>query len=217
MLQHFERNTKGKDYVVGDIHGCFSKLQTALDAISFDETKDRLFTVGDLVDRGPESDQVLDWLAKPWFFSTIGNHEEMAIDCVNGWYDGQEYRQNGGGWFLNLNKSLRDHYTFEFKKLPYVIEVETASGLVGILHAECDAPSWDYLKENLGYFIRTNKLLWGRDIIRDDGRTGLVEGINMIYVGHTPVMESLTIGNHRYMDRGTCFKDGRDFYIEEIV
>lgn len=217
MLQHFARNTNGKDYVVGDIHGCFTKLQTALNSIGFDESKDRLFTVGDLVDRGPESDEVLDWLAKPWFFSTMGNHEEMALDCAHGWYDRDSYLQNGGAWFLALDNRTQQYYAKAFKNLPYVIEVETASGLVGILHAECDAPSWDYLKANLKHFISTNQLLWGRNIICDGGRSGRVDGINMIYVGHTPVMESLTIGSHRYMDRGTCFADGKDFYIEELV
>lgn len=64
-LKHFTVNTAGRDFAVGDIHGHFTRLQVALDAVSFDPAVDRLFSVGDLVDRGPESEQVLEWLAKP--------------------------------------------------------------------------------------------------------------------------------------------------------
>jgi serine/threonine protein phosphatase 1 len=56
MLQHFGRNTAGRDLIVGDIHGCFARLQVALDELGFDPERDRLFSVGDLVDRGPDSE-----------------------------------------------------------------------------------------------------------------------------------------------------------------
>ena len=62
-LQRFELNTAGRDFGVGDIHGYFTKLQAALDAIGFNPAVDRLFSVGDLVDRGPESAEVDTWLA----------------------------------------------------------------------------------------------------------------------------------------------------------
>ena len=75
QLQRFERNRIGRDFAVGDIHGCFTALQIALDAIGFSPETDRLFCAGDLVDRGPGSHLVVDWLDKPWFFSTRGNHE----------------------------------------------------------------------------------------------------------------------------------------------
>ena len=69
MIKHFEMNTKGKDFVVGDIHGCFSKLQEQLWTIGFNEEVDRLFCVGDLIDRGPESYKFEEWLDYPWFNS----------------------------------------------------------------------------------------------------------------------------------------------------
>ncbi|WP_240622171.1 metallophosphoesterase [Achromobacter mucicolens] len=59
-------NTKGRDLAVGDIHGHFGRLDAALAATRFSPEKDRLFAVGDLVDRGPESAEVLVWLKRPW-------------------------------------------------------------------------------------------------------------------------------------------------------
>ena len=65
MIKRFELNNKGRDYVVGDIHGCFSLLSKELYEIGFDEKTDRLFSVGDLVDRGTESHLAVEWLKKP--------------------------------------------------------------------------------------------------------------------------------------------------------
>ena len=49
------RNAKGKDFIVGDIHGHYDLLMEGLERISFCKQNDRLFSVGDLIDRGPES------------------------------------------------------------------------------------------------------------------------------------------------------------------
>ena len=102
MIKHFTENKLGKDYVVGDIHGCFEKLERELVELGFDETKDRLFSVGDLVDRGPSSEKVLYWLAKHWLHAVRGNHEQMAIDFIDGNSDRYMYSYNGGQWFLHL-------------------------------------------------------------------------------------------------------------------
>ena len=65
--QHYAANLAGRDFVVGDVHGCFTKLQAKLDELAFAPEVDRLFSVGDLVDRGQESELAYEWLSKPWF------------------------------------------------------------------------------------------------------------------------------------------------------
>lgn len=96
LIRCIERNIAGRDFAVGDIHGHFTALQGALDAVAFDPVRDRLFSVGDMVDRGPESEQVLDWLAKPWFFAVQGNHEDIAVRYVWGEVGGGNYLSLGG-------------------------------------------------------------------------------------------------------------------------
>ena len=50
-LRRMIANLRGRDLAVGDIHGHFQRLQQCLDAVGFDPAVDRLFSVGDLVDR----------------------------------------------------------------------------------------------------------------------------------------------------------------------
>lgn len=59
LVRRFDRKPLGRDLIVGDAHGCFTKLQASLDAVGFNLERDRLFSVGDLVDRGPESAHTL--------------------------------------------------------------------------------------------------------------------------------------------------------------
>lgn len=79
-IRKLAANAHGKDYVVGDIHGCYSLLLRLLNAVNFDKSKDRLFSVGDLIDRGPESLRCLALLQEPWFFAVQGNHELMMLN-----------------------------------------------------------------------------------------------------------------------------------------
>lgn len=138
----FPRNPKGRDLVVGDIHGCFSRLQEHLDRIGFDPERDRLFSTGDLVDRGPESHLATEWLSRPWFFPVVGNHELMACAYHARQMDRVVYAQNGGGWFIGMTPEERSLYVSTFECLPLLIEVDTDEGPVGIVHADVPTATW---------------------------------------------------------------------------
>lgn len=74
---------------IGDIHGCFKALQTLMEAVPL-RPDDRLITLGDYVNRGPNTHAVLDWLIarqeSGQLIALRGNHEIMmlmALDCEN--------------------------------------------------------------------------------------------------------------------------------------
>lgn len=83
-VQRHEVNARGRDFIVGDLHGCRSMLDTMLFHVGFDRTKDRLFSTGDLVDRGPDSEGCLELLREPWFYPVLGNHDAMLIAWIYG-------------------------------------------------------------------------------------------------------------------------------------
>lgn len=52
-------------WVAGDLHGCYTNLMNKLDTIGFDNKKDLLISVGDLVDRGAENVECLELITFP--------------------------------------------------------------------------------------------------------------------------------------------------------
>ena len=73
-------------YVIGDIQGCYRSLQGLLDRFGFDPAADRLWLVGDLVNRGPESLAVLRWARDQGDRLTmvLGNHDLHLIAVADG-------------------------------------------------------------------------------------------------------------------------------------
>lgn len=219
-VKHFPLNTAGCDFVVGDIHGCFDVLRGELAANGFDESQDRLFSVGDLVDRGPSSNEAIDWIVQPWFHAVRGNHEQMAIGVAQGKHDWSNYAMNGGGWFLALDDDRQQLIAKVFDTLPYAIEVDTPAGLVGIVHAEVAGDNWQEFVAALDADASRTKLrnihesaLWARSKITY-ALEYRIEGVHRVYVGHTPVKAPVTLGNVVYIDTGAVF--GEEMTVVEI-
>lgn len=224
LVVRFTKNEKGRDYIVGDIHGNFTKLENHLKSIGFNnENGDRLFSVGDLVDRGPESEMCIDWVSKDWFFPVQGNHEDMAIRWPNGHMDKDNYIANGGMWNVNNDKSKSKVISDVLSLLPIAIEIETLSGLVGIVHADCPAKVWqDFIdvledKELTKRHVQTaiDAAMWSR--LRIENRNIIppenVEGVRAVIVGHTPLQSPTWVGNVFHIDTAGWHPNGYGFTV----
>jgi len=71
-------------WVIGDVHGCAAELESLLAAIRFDPAGDELWSVGDLVNSGPESLAVLRLWRQLGGRAVVGNHDAYALQVHAG-------------------------------------------------------------------------------------------------------------------------------------
>lgn len=73
-------------YVVGDIQGCLLPLQQLLDKVAFNPAEDQLWSVGDLVNRGPQSLEVMRFCYRLGnrFRMVLGNHDLHLLAVARG-------------------------------------------------------------------------------------------------------------------------------------
>ena len=111
------------------------------------------------------------------------------------------WRGYGGGWFLDLPPDRQKVFADAFAQLPIAIEVETADGAVGLLHADCPVLFWPRLESALqDRYKRTSAACqWSRERLRQMDRTD-IKGVRAVVAGHTPVAAPLLLGNVYHID-----------------
>lgn len=185
---HYALNEAGRDFVVGDVHGCLDDLLSAMREAAFDPKHDRLFSSGDLVNRGPKSFEILEMVERePWFHPTCGNHDAVVamigqsiigrlLDSGTLELSDRDLREidtMSAEWIVDLladiqagNRSPRDLVTMASPaSWPLAIEIETREGPVGVLHGDPCAPHWvgvrEALEQNEPRRESVHKILWG--------------------------------------------------------
>lgn len=113
-------------YAIGDIHGRLDLLETLLDLIETDNaarlsTKTQLLFLGDLIDRGPQSAQVVERLMqfardRPSTRFLLGNHEEVFLTALSGDVKALKFFHRIGGRETILSYGITPE---EYKKLDY--------------------------------------------------------------------------------------------------
>ncbi|WP_010251959.1 metallophosphoesterase family protein [Acetivibrio cellulolyticus] len=71
-----------RQVIIGDIHGCYDEVQSLLDKVGLNKD-DEIITVGDFLDRGPKSLEVVEFLRNNAnFYSIVGNHERKHLNKI---------------------------------------------------------------------------------------------------------------------------------------
>lgn len=151
---------------IGDIHGCVHTLKDLLNRVSYSSQTDTLVFIGDYIDRGYFSYEVVNMLiklqhqiGKDKVVCLRGNHEQMAIDAYE-----YSFEKNG--------QDLANAVSW-FETLPLVYDTPE----IIFCHAGLSYP---LLQDN-----SQEDLLWGRDWIQTDTE----EREKQVVFGHTPMAD----------------------------
>ena len=194
----------GSLYAIGDIHGCIDRLRALLGKIDVDPARDRLVFLGDYIDRGTSSYEVVDDLMQlgrqmPNTVFLKGNHEEMFAQYLAG-KDRELFLMNGGQATI---ESYRRH------KSPYYHEhlvPETHVRFFESLRLYYQTDDYIFvhagLREALPIEAQLSEdLLWIRDeFIASDHDFG-----KRVIFGHTPFSNPLVKGNKIGIDTGAVY------------
>ena len=111
----------GNVWAIGDVHGYADTLVALLDSLNLD-SRDRVVLLGDLVDRGPKSCEVIRIAREdPRFCCVLGNHEEMMLKS----FDVDNIRNltaQQAGWFYIGGRATNQSYIDEFTNSNGVLE-----------------------------------------------------------------------------------------------
>lgn len=206
--------------VIGDTHGCIETTKKLIEQLPSDA---EVCFVGDLIDRGPGSKDLIDLVIKNNYHCVLGNHEDMLLESL---YieDGilrdyvremRDWISNGGDKFLlnygitynwvmdiNISQELKDHFRF-IEKLPIVKEfkdvVDSNGRHLVVSHSSVDTM---YGKEDDPRY--KNTVIWNRYMSIND-----IPGVYNVF-GHTPVIKPIIKGHYANIDTGAVYskKDG---------
>ena len=214
--RRFSVNAKGRDFVVGDLHGAFDLLDVELRQVRFDPTQDRLFCLGDLINRGGNSGAVADFLSRPGIYALQGNHEWLVLHAAcNLDQDSPEFetlmRTYSAQWFVDLPQAQRNRVVLALSELPYVIEIEQPDREpIGLVHADMPTgmPWDDFFKAiDSGEEQALLCALWSRARFQD-GNTETIAGASLVYFGHNTRFGMPTqLGNTFHIDTGAIYAE----------
>jgi serine/threonine protein phosphatase 1 len=191
-------------YAVGDIHGGAKTFSALLERLTL-QHGDRLYLLGDYIDRGPDSRGVLDIIlqlqesgydVRP----VRGNHDDMLLQTVNGYHDDYSWCWMKG-WGTETLKSfgvtnpeeLPDRYLQLLEQMPYVwVEKELV-----FVHAGLNMDTADPLKDSSPL-----SMTWEGTEYVDSEKLGgrkLVTGHN---ARPLPEIEMSLKSNHIMLDNG---------------
>lgn len=198
-----QENTSGRDFFVGDLHGYLEQLLKKLVELDFDESRDRLFSTGDLIDRGEDSLDCLRLINKPWFYSVLGNHEEIFLDVLASDKDARPFTSrlhdsNGGLWARDLCSEEEQECCALIQSLPLARTVAYRGKHIGVVHAAWGWPWAELISDDELPPFKRNFATWAR--LDAPYLKKKVEGVDLVVSGHQNEKSILQLGNQRWID-----------------
>ena len=106
-------------YVIGDVQGCYSELQSLVKKIKFNPSKDKIIFAGDLVNRGNQSLEVMEFCMKykGSIKAVLGNHDFYLLYLI------EHQKKNKSLKKVLESRNIQKYHSW-LKKLPLLLEVK---------------------------------------------------------------------------------------------
>ncbi|MFK7114089.1 metallophosphoesterase family protein [Flavobacterium oreochromis] len=201
-----------RTFVISDIHGNNNAFRKALKHVGLKKT-DKLILLGDFIDRGNDSKEVLDtiFLLIENGFNVVclkGNHEEMFLNSFENQVNLNTWLKNGG------DKTLMSFLTSSIEKIPkkYIDLIKSfinyyIQDKFIFVHASINMKI-----ENP--FSDINTILWERETYKFYDENWLGERI--IIHGHNPTAKNEIVKNIENKDKIICIDNGTFLKKEEF-
>ncbi|MBD2081325.1 metallophosphoesterase family protein [Leptolyngbya sp. FACHB-17] len=92
--------------VIGDVHGHYEGMMNLLDTIA-PGSQDQVYFLGDLIDRGPQSCEVVEFIKNSPYQSLLGNHEHLLLEAFP---NGQVYAPALQAWLQSGGRATVSSY-----------------------------------------------------------------------------------------------------------
>jgi len=193
-------NPAGNDWVCGDVHGHLSTLKEQLERVGFCYGCDRLFLLGDLIDRGPQSEATLDWaLSTEGVFSVLGNHEGLFLARARHPAYRAQHRKMGGRWADDLSfgayRQLAERCANQF---PLSMTIAYGDHTIGLVHTQSPSDDWRHVQSADYSEAHAIACTWPWD--RAQGPERSIANVSAVASGHIGTKGVVTRGNQCWID-----------------
>ena len=186
-------------FVVGDIAGDIHHLSAALDRVSFTPSSDVLITLGDMIDRGPDSIGVLKLLRELNALTLLGNHEHLMIEATLGQdlLAKQLWHQNGGSWSKEVPNEQLEAICYWLLEQPLSMVIEYQRHRIGLSHTL--PPQWDWESLPVDKTATVSALLWDRELVKKR-KCNANKNVDFSIHGHNSTPAPFWIANTYHID-----------------
>lgn len=207
-----------KTFAISDIHGCYDELMALYKKLPIDPKKDRMVFLGDYVDRGLKTKQVVEQLMKwnkkyPHWVFLYGNHEDLMLDALL--YGGRVYGSYDLWWSQGGKETANSYLPHNLSQ--YEKAIATPADFIPKAHIEWLAALPRYFEDDKYIYVHGGikpgltpaetdpyDLIWIRNEFID--WPGDFGGKKVIY-GHTPgpLLEPNVMDNKIGIDTAVCY------------
>lgn len=221
--------------VIGDPHGCFETFKLLVEMIRSDYPDCQICVVGDIIDRGPKSAQLIEFIMKNNILSVKGNHEDMMIgesdedgpvirfsgiwlpngghETIKSYHKGKYHPQfnedeeyTHPGLGVNIDLDMYRKHLEWMKNLPYYLEFKDTKDENGRHLLVTHSSAHTIFRAKPENRMKESNPRFGAELMWN--RTTPIKPIDGIFnvFGHTPRQFKPDVTDHHAnVDTGACF------------